>query len=80
MFLVGIPLILFIAGILYSLDTTTSESRQMASVAKYQITVGMSDYYANSYTQTNGILSFHDVLRDIDENFIGKSFSIKNNN
>jgi len=78
-FLIIVPFGLLVFGILHVLNTTTSESRHAATVAKYEITVGITDYYANSYTNTNNTLTFHDVLRDEDETFVGKSFSVKNN-
>ncbi len=78
-FLIIIPFGLLVGGILYTLDTTTSESRQAANEAKYQIMVGVSDYYVNDYTYTNNTLTFHDKLRNEDETFVGRSFSVKNN-
>lgn len=78
--LIVIPFILVTGIIIHNFQISTPESRQAAELTKYEITIGMSDYYANSYINTNGILSFHDVLRDVDETFINQSFEVKAHN
>ena len=78
-FLIFVVLAIFGFLLVVALGTTTSESRQAAETARYKIGVGMSEYYVNSYTQTNNCLKFHDVLRDEDEVFFDKSFTVKNN-
>jgi len=61
------------------LDDSTPESRRASESAKYHIESGISDYYVNSYTQTNGVVTFHDILRNEDVTLINQSFTVKAN-
>ncbi len=66
-------------AVIYEYISTSPEERAAATQSKYVLNIGMSSFYVNSFTNSNGSLSFHDVLRDENFTFVGKSYSVHDN-